>query len=95
MYTQEGFVVLKGSIGRRENVPSIVGTPGERLREKLLQSGVMRENGDKVVFERDHLFRSPSMAALALMGRSSNGWVDWKTKDGRTLDEVKRQVSEP
>lgn len=91
MYTQEGFVVLKGSVGRKENVPSIIGTAGERLRNRLLESGVMRPEGDTVVFERDHLFRSPSMAALALMGRSSNGWVDWKTKDGRTLDAVKRQ----
>ena len=51
----------------------------------------MRPEGDAVVFERDHLFRSPSMAALALMGRTSNGWLDWKTKDGRTLNAVKRQ----
>jgi predicted GIY-YIG superfamily endonuclease len=92
LYTQEGFVVLKGSIGRRENVPSINDTAGGRLRQRLLDSGVMRPDGDRVVFERDHLFRSPSMAALAVMGRSSNGWLDWKTKDGRTLDEVKRQA---
>jgi predicted GIY-YIG superfamily endonuclease len=92
LYTQEGFVVLKGSTGRRENVPSIIGTAGERLRQKLLDSGIMRPDGDRIVFERDHLFRSPSMAALAVMGRSSNGWLDWKTKDGRTLDEVKRQA---
>lgn len=91
MYTQEGFVVLKGSVGRRESVPSIIGTSGGRIRDKLLESGVMRAEGDTVVFERDHLFRSPSMAALALMGRSSNGWIDWKTKDGKTLDAVKRQ----
>ena len=76
-------------------MPSIIGTAGERLRDRLLESGVMRVDGDKVVFERDHLFKSPSMAALAVMGRSSNGWVDWKTKDGRTLDEVKRQSPEP
>ena len=50
LYTQEGFVVLKGSIGRRENVPSIVGTPGEKLRTQLLESKVMRVEGDKVVF---------------------------------------------
>lgn len=93
MYTQEGFVVLKGSVGRRENVPSIIDTPGHRLRNRLLESGVMRAGNDRVVFERDHLFRSPSMAALALMGRTSNGWIDWKTQDGRTLDEVKRQVA--
>ncbi len=92
MYTQEGFVVLKGSVGRKEvNVPSIIGTAGERLRSRLLESGVMRVDGDSIVFERDHLFRSPSMAALALIGRTSNGWVDWKTKAGKTLDAVKRQ----
>jgi len=92
MYTQEGFVVLNGSKGRKENVPSIIGTAGERLRSRLLESGIMRIEGETVVFERDHLFRSPSMAALALMGRTSNGWLDWKTKDGKTLDAVKRQM---
>ena len=43
-------------------------------------------------FSRDHLFSSPSMAAMAVMGRSANGWVEWKTMDGRTLDAVKRQA---
>ena len=94
LYTQEGFVVLKGSVGRLENVPSLIGTAGERLRDRLLESGVMRADGDRVVFERDYLFKSPSMAALALMGRTCNGWVDWKTKEGKTLDEVKRQTLE-
>lgn len=91
LYTEEGFVVLQGSIGRKENVPSIIGTAGERLRERLIETGVMRVEGDTVVFAKDHLFRSPSMAALSLMGRTCNGWVDWKNKDGETLDAVKRQ----
>jgi hypothetical protein len=91
-YTQEGFVVLKGSIGRKENVPSIVGKATERFRVKLLESGVMREEGDTVIFEKDHLFGSPSMAAIALMGRTANGWLEWKNEDGQTLDELKRQA---
>ena len=92
LYTAEGFVVLQGSIGRRENVASIAGMPGERLRANLIESGAMLPNGDTLVFQKDHLFRSPSMAALALMGRTSNGWIDWKTKRGKTLDAVKRQI---
>ncbi len=92
LYTQEGFVVLKGSIGRRETQPSSVGTSGGRLRIRLLESGVMHEESDTVIFDKDHLFRSPSMAALALTGRSTNGWLEWKTKDGATLDAVKRQT---
>lgn len=91
LYTPEGFVVLKGSVGRLENVGSIKGTGGESLRMRLLETGVMRPDGTTVVFERDHLFRSPSMAALALMGRTSNGWIDWRDAQGRTLDAVVRQ----
>ena len=93
LYTQEGFVVLKGSVGRKENVPSIVGTATERFRAKLLESGVLVAKGATVVLAKDHLFRSPSMAAIALMGRTANGWVEWKDKDGKTLDALKRQAA--
>jgi hypothetical protein len=31
------------------------------------------------------------MAAIAVMGRSANGWLEWKTNQGQTLDSVKRQ----
>jgi hypothetical protein len=93
LYTQEGFVVLKGSIGRKENVASIIGTATERFRIKLIDSGVVQTKGDTVVFEKDHLFRSPSMAAIALTGRTANGWIEWKTKDGKTLDALKRQIT--
>lgn len=92
MYTQEGFVVLKGSVGRRENVRSIVGTSDERFRQRLLDSGIMQTDGETVVFQKDHLFRSPSMAAIALTGRTANGWLEWKLANGKTLDAVKRQT---
>ena len=92
MYTAEGFVVLKGSIGRKANVPSIVGTSDERFRNKLIDAGVMRALGDTVVFEKDHLFGSPSMALIALVGRTANGWREWKGKGGATLDELKRKA---
>jgi len=91
LYTPDGFAVLKGSTGRKANVPSIMDTGHERFRNKLLESGVMRVVGEKAIFEKDHLFGSPSMAALAVTGRSANGWVEWKNKDGKTLDELKRQ----
>jgi hypothetical protein len=90
-YTSEGFVVLKGSRGRIDNVASIQGTSNERLRQQLVSDGVMTPQNGLSVFTRDHLFLSPSTAAMALMGRSANGWVEWKSPQGKTLDEVKRQ----
>lgn len=94
-YTTEGFVVHKGSKGRAEIVPSIQGTSHERMRSQLITEGVLTEiegsTGSLLGFTRDHLFSSPSTAAMAVMGRSANGWVEWKTASGKTLDEVKRQ----
>ena len=91
-YTSEGFVVHKGSTARIGNVASIQGTSQERFRQQLVTDGVLAPNGDSYVFIRDHLFASPSMAAIAVMGRSANGWLEWKNTQGKTLDEVKRKV---
>ena len=43
---------------------------------------------------KDHPFGSPSWAAIALMGRSANGWLEWKNKDGKTLDTLKRKTQD-
>jgi len=89
LYTSEGFVVLKGSTGRRENSPTF-SPANQRFRARLVETGVMKEKATQVVFAKDHLFGSPSMAALALLGRTSNGWKEWKADDGKTLEELKR-----
>lgn len=91
-YTSEGFVVLKGSRGRVENVASIQGTSNQRFRDQLVTEGILAAQGGMLVFARDHLFASPSMAAMALMGRSANGWIEWKAANGQTLDALKRQA---
>lgn len=90
-YTSEGFVVHKGSTARIEIVASIKGTSQERFRQQLVPEGVLALDGNHYVFTRDHLFASPSMAAIAVLGRSANGWIEWKTAQGQTLDGAKRQ----
>jgi len=91
LYTQEGFVVLKGSSGRVESVPSFVGTTWHESRQRMVESGTLQEEGGRLVFSKDHLFKTPSMAAAFLAGRTANGWLEWKDKDGKTLDALKRQ----
>lgn len=90
-YTSEGFVVHKGSKGRAELVASIQGTSNERIRNQLVTDGILAAEGSMLFFTRDYLFPSPSMAAMVVMGRSANGWVEWKARSGKTLDELKRQ----
>lgn len=90
-YTTEGFVVFKGSQARLEIVASLQDTARSRNREKLIEEGILVRQGDALIFTRDHLFGSPSTAASIVTGRSANGWVEWKSQQGKTLDEIKRQ----
>lgn len=89
LYTEEGFVVLAGSSGRLETVPSFRSHGYHRVREQLLEQGVLVVEGDRIRFTRDHLFQSPSGAAACVTGRTANGWIEWKDANGRTLGERK------
>ncbi|MDY4160980.1 MAG: DUF4357 domain-containing protein [Prevotella sp.] len=40
------------------------------------------------VLKNDYTFASPSTASSVVLGRSSNGWTDWKDKQGRSLNTV-------
>ena len=90
IYTTEGFVVLRGSTGRREDAPSIQDTSLARWREQLIAGGVLRVEGERVVVTKDYAFSSPSGAAGALLGRTANGWIEWKNAAGKTLHDIKR-----
>lgn len=90
-YTEEGFVVLKGSKGRIDAVNSFVDTTWNKERMQLIETGDLLNEGDALVVTKDLLFSNPSKAAAMLMARSANGWIDWRTHDGKTLDAVKRQ----
>ena len=89
-YTAEGMVVLKGSRARREVVPSF-GASAMARRKSLIADGQLALEGEYYVFQHDVLFKSPSGAGDMVCGASANGWTLWKTKDGKTLDELKRQ----
>jgi len=90
LYTAEGFVVLAGSVGRADTAPSL-GETNERWRQRLLDAGVMRpDEQGRLVFPKDHLFKTPSGAAIALLGRTANGWREWKSPQGQTLHALIR-----
>lgn len=94
LYTADGFVVLAESFGRKESRKSAVGSSVERLRARLVASGVARYDGERFVFVKDHVFGSPSTAASVVVGGQMNGWITWKREDGRTLDDVERGGAE-
>lgn len=91
VYNEEGFVVLKGSLARRDAALSSHDTIEPR-REELLGSGVLTATKGGYRFERDCVFSTPSAAAAIVSGGSANGWIEWKNGKGQTLDEVYRKA---
>jgi hypothetical protein len=90
---EDGFTVFAGSKARKQMVPSAEKWL-QASRQELLASGVLVDDGTHLVFKEDHTFKTPSGAAMTVLGRTANGWKEWKSKFGGTLDELKRQSAE-
>lgn len=88
-FTEEGFLVKAGSLVRNEIVPSAKGYV-VNIRQRLISEGKLESQNGQLRFNQDHLFKTPSGAAAVVMGRTANGWIEWKRADGKTLSEDKR-----
>lgn len=81
--TNEGFVVLKGSMISLEDLktmPKLI----KELRVQLINSGIIKDG----ILKENQLFTSASYAAAFVLGTNANGLTHWKTKDGQTLKEL-------
>jgi hypothetical protein len=89
-YSEDGLTVFVGSTCNLKETKAagswIVG-----MRKTLIENGVLAVKDSLLVFQRDHVFSSPSAAAAVVLARRANGWVEWKYKSGQTLDRVVRQ----
>ena len=80
--TEEGFVVLKGSMINTIDSNSV--PPGVK---KARNNAVIDNNG---ILQENVLFQSPSYAAAFVNGRSTNGLTAWKDKEGKTLKDIEK-----
>jgi len=89
-YTEDGIIIFENAkcnlIESKTAGSWIIG-----MRNDLKESGVLIEKDGGLVFTKNHIFSSPSASAAVVLARRANGWIEWKFKDGKTLDEVKRQ----
>ncbi len=85
--TDEGIVVLTGSIAAKEAMDSLsVGY--RKLRESLIDQNVLSDKGEYFEFTKDQLFSNPSPAAAIVVGYSINGRRNWKDENGKTLAKL-------
>lgn len=89
VYDGENFEVLEGSeidMNRKCNSATL-----EKQRQTALANGSIIYVDEKYSLGLSISFSSPSSAAMFVLGGSTNGWVEWKNKDGKTLDEIYRK----
>ncbi len=81
-----GFTVFAGSQAVLEHRPSA--TRMRKKREHLVEKGLLKADGQHLVFTRDVEFGSPSTAAAMVRGGSSNGLKAWKSAGGVSLKVI-------
>ena len=80
------FMVKSGSKARLRTTTTIPrGTTA--LRNTLIDKGVLRQDGNFLLFTSDYSFSSASAAAATVIGASANGRILWKMPDGRTYGD--------
>ena len=89
IYDGEKFDVLEGS---QINVdkPAHLQRYNRQRKELLSQQSIVNVDG-KYILKVTLDFKTPSGASDFVLGGSTNGWVEWKNKDGKTLDELYRK----
>lgn len=81
--TNEGFVILKGSKLKKGI--------SDGISPSLLKFAERERSSDNIMngeFVKDYLCTTPSMAAVIILGRNSNGYTEWKNKEGKKLREI-------
>lgn len=63
----------------------------EKLRNDLVNNGIVGDKNGELVFLKDYFFSSSSAAAIIVMGRSANGLTEWKLKSGKTVKEYEKE----
>jgi hypothetical protein len=84
IYDNGKMTIQSGSFANKDLLSSFPNTLLE-LRNNLIKTGVLIENGEKMMFTKDFICSSPSQASALINGSSSNGLLAWKDSSGRTL----------
>lgn len=89
IYDGEKFEVLDGS--EVDFSKAVYHDKYNLQRQALLSKGEISLVGSKYILNITLEFKSPSGASDFILGGSTNGWVEWKTTEGKTLDEIFRK----
>lgn len=78
---EEEFIVEAGSKARLAWKHAASAEDGyAKLRRHLIETGILKQEGDHFAFTTNYSFSSPSAAAAVVLGRHANGRTEWRVK---------------
>lgn len=86
------FQILKGTCVPKEFAESIKEKSKNFIKE-LVEKDILEDKGKFYLFKDDYI-SSPSASASLILGRSANGWEEWKTFNGIKLDNFREKNNE-
>ena len=92
LLSNEKFEILKGTsivLEVKSDNPSIF-RRNKNLIEDLIRKNLIEKLEDRYVFKENYIATSPSAAAILVLGRSANGWTEWKTYEGKLLSDYRK-----
>lgn len=85
---EKGYMLLKDSYVEKQIVKSFENTHINKIRNTLIEKGLLKDIGNLYITIEDIPFKTPSGAASVVKGCNSNGRVDWKIKDGVSMQDL-------
>lgn len=88
-YYADKFDLLEGSnidISKKCNLDKY-----NQMRNELIDSGNLQQIDNAFILKKTLSFKTPSGASDFVLGGSTNGWLEWKDENGKTLDELYRK----
>ena len=92
LLSNEKFEILKGTsivLEVKSDNPSTF-RRNKNLIEDLMRKNLIEKFEDRYVFKENYIATSPSAAAILVLGRSANGWTEWKTYEGKLLSDYRK-----
>jgi len=91
-----GFLVLRGSeafIATASKARDAAYAEVQELRDALVADETLRQEVDVYVFQTDYVFRSSSLAASVILGRTASGPDEWRDANGTSLADLLSPIS--
>ena len=89
VYTGDYFEVLEGSqidMSRDADLEKY-----NLLRKELIENDKIVLENNNYILKINYKFKTPSGASEFVLGGSTNGWIEWKDDNDKTLDELIRK----